>query len=116
MKIEFRDFCNHLQPDVDVDSTAVFMDTLDYFPSEETTQKLVHICFEIFERSLRILHRQTFLKLCEAFWSRINEAVSPWSDREPIFRDFKDFIPQLVLVILLASTLASEKCLDHSHT
>jgi hypothetical protein len=87
------------------DSTAILQRMLQLLPSRSPCNKLVSIYLENFESELRVLHKPSFLSTVDHFWEAHTTNLS----------QFFDFIPQLLCVLAIASSL-DDSCLIESES
>jgi hypothetical protein len=82
------------------DSTAILQRMLQLLPSRSACNKLVTIYLDNFENEFRVLHKPSFLSIVDQFWE-----VQTTSSLQ-----FSDFIPQMLSVLAIASSL-DDSCL-----
>jgi hypothetical protein len=82
------------------DDTGILQRMLQLLPPRSACDKLVTIYLDNFENELRVLHKPSFLLVSDQFW----EAESMNS------LQFSDFIPQMLSVLAIASSL-DDSCL-----
>lgn len=91
----FRERYEIVNSKILLDHFAAFSKMLEILPSRDVCDDLVEIYFSNFEKTLRILHAPTFLTECRHFWTSREAQTSVSSD----------FLPQLVTVLAIASSL-----------
>lgn len=94
-----------LQPKVEriqqfQDATAVVHQMIELLPSQNACEKLAAIYLDNFENELRVLHKPSFLSSLDQFWPAQTMDSSQSSD----------FIPQMLCVLAIASSL-DDSCL-----
>lgn len=80
------------------DGTSVISKMLEVLPPRHVCDKLVEIYLNNFENVLRVFHIPTFLRECEHFWETRATGAAYGSE-------FTGFIPQLIIVLAIASSL-----------
>ena len=84
------------------DSTAVLQRMLQLLPSRSTCNKLVILYLDNFENELRVVHKPSFLLAVDQFWS--SQTTNPLR--------FSDFVPQMLTILAIASSLDDSGLLE----
>jgi hypothetical protein len=88
------------------DSTAILQRMLQLLPSRNPCNKLISVYLENFENEFRVLHKPSFLSVVDHFWEAHTTNLS----------QFFDFIPQLLCVLAIASSLDDSCLIENEST
>lgn len=78
-----------------IDDSSTLSGMLRMIPQRIVCDRLVRIYVDNFENALRVLHIPTFLTECDNFWTSQKDSTTT----------FTDFIPQLCITMVIASSL-----------